>query len=290
MSETAARWLVFLGLLAVVLLIALVVVLVTDDASTDVVAADSTTAQSTTSTPATSAPATTIAATTAATSAPATTGPAPTSTSTSAVAQGDMCAEFASDAIPADAVSLGGGNGVFGGGVEPESIQDSDLALLYESGGTHHLAFSLNVGYVATAQLPGASDPSFEPELVVVDFPGGHDAGLVMIDRSLASGAEVYAFYFLDEDCEVADAGTVEVPRYEFLDWAGAQHSQGFTCVDDGVFETMANAGEGGLWEITDTFFAWTAPAQPGFVFGFQDGMEVPEGDPAIAQAGAVDC
>lgn len=168
---------------------------------------------------------------------------------------------------------------------------DSDLAFLFESGGDYYVAFSLNVGYIAFEQLPEPIDPAFVPELLVVNFDGSDDAAWVKIDRSLAAGADVYAFYFLDENCGVEDAGTDEAPRYEFLDWAGAQHTQGFTCVGAGVFETFAGASSTpGLWEITSTFYEWTAPSLPGFLFGFEDGMEVPEGDPEIAAAGTVNC
>jgi len=46
----------------------------------------------------------------------------------------------------------------------------------------------------------------------------------------------------------------------------------------------------GTMWDVRDVFYHWTAPAGPGFEFGFEDGVEVPEGDPLIAAAGLVDC
>ncbi len=193
--------------------------------------------------------------------------------------------------VPAGAVNAGGANGVFGGGPEPESIMDADLAYLFESGGDYYVAFSLNVGYLAFRQLPEPIDLAFVPELLVVNFDGSDDAAWVKTDRSLASGAEVYAFYFLDEDCQVEDAGTAGVPRYEFLDWGGLQHTQGFTCFGDGVRETFAGASSTpGVWDVTSTFYGWTAPALPGFVLGPQDAIEVPEGDPRATAAGVVDC
>ena len=187
-------------------------------------------------------------------------------------------------------VELSGGQGNFDGPPEPESIMDADGAFVFESGGTWYVGFSLHDGYVVFEPLPAASPPGFVPEASVWDFGSSDDGLLVKIDQSTASGAEVYAFYFLDADCGVEDAGTVEVDRYEFLDWFGASHTQGFRCTADGVFETSAGQTSGTMWDVRDVFYEWTAPAGPGFTFGFEDGMEVPDGDPAIAAAGAVNC
>ena len=110
------------------------------------------------------------------------------------------------------------------------------------------------------------------PEAVVWDFDGD-DGLLIKIDRSSAAGAEVYAFYFLDEECGVEDAGTADTERYEFLDWFGADHSQAFTCAADGVFETLAAHHGGTCGRFGTGSSEWTAPAWPGFIFGFEDGM-----------------
>jgi hypothetical protein len=187
-------------------------------------------------------------------------------------------------------VELQGGNGNFDGPPEPESVMDSDGGFVFVSGGTWYVGFSLNDGYVVFEPLPAPLDPGFVPEATVWDF-GAHDDGLlVKIDRSLASGAEVYAFYYLDADCAVEDAGTAGTERYEFLDWFGAAHTQAFSCTADGVFETSAGQGSGSMWDVRDVYFEWTAPDGPGFIFQFEDGMEVPAGDPAIAEAGTVHC
>jgi len=167
----------------------------------------------------------------------------------------------------------------------------ADAAFLFHSGGAYYVGFSLNVGYTAFRQLPAPSDPGFVAEILVVNFDGDDDAAWVKIDHSLASGADVYAFYFLDEQCQVEDAGTNEAPRHEFLDWAGAQHTQAFSCDGTGVYETLAGVSSiAGMWDITNTYYLWTAPALPGFSFAFQDGIEVPDGDPEIGAAGTVNC
>jgi hypothetical protein len=168
---------------------------------------------------------------------------------------------------------------------------DTDVAFLFESGGTTYVAISLNSGFLGYTELPAPSDPGFTPELLVVNFDGGYDAAWVKIDRSLAAGAEVYAFYFLNEDCQVEDAGTVEVPRYEFLDWFGAAHSQGFRCTATGVIETLAGATEtAGQWRVTTAVYEWTAPAAPGFVETSRTEAIHPEGSAEVSGAGIVDC
>lgn len=187
-----------------------------------------------------------------------------------------------------DGVELVGGPGNFDGAPEPDSIMDADGGFVFASGGSWYVGFSLNDGYVVFEPLPSPLDPAFEPDAVVWNF-SGDDGLLVHIDRSGMSGAEVYAFYFLDADCQVEDAGTIDVERFELLDWFGASHTQGFQCTADGVFATSAGQA-GTMWDVRDVFYEWTAPAAPGFVLGFEDGMEVPAGDPAIAAAGDVNC
>jgi len=303
MGSRSLAWLAFLGGLIVTLLVVLIVVLANDNGEApagatapSTVPSDSTAATGASGTTATSVvPATTAAAGATSTPAPAppatTVPPATTSPSTTEAIPVNRCTDVPPMAIPTGAVGAGGANGVFGGGPEPESVMDADFAHLFESGGNYFVAFSLNVGYVAFQQLPEPIDPAFVPELLVVNFDGNDDAAWVKIDRSLAAGAEVYAFYFLDESCAVEDAGTAGVPRYEFLDWGGLEHTQGFTCVGDGVFETFAGVSSTpGRWDVTSSFFQWTAPALPGFLAGVEDGLDVPDGDPSIAAAGVVDC
>lgn len=236
----------------------------------------------------TSAPGSSDALTTVVSSTIVSTTAASTTVPGSTTVPATRCAGRTAMALP-PGVELSGGNGNFDGPPEPDSIMDSDGGFVFSSEGTWYVGFSLNDGYVVVEPLPEPLDAEFVPEAVVWDFDGD-DGLLIKIDRSSAAGAEVYAFYFLDEECGVEDAGTADTERYEFLDWFGADHSQAFTCAADGVFETLAARTTGNMWEVRDMFFEWTAPAWPGFIFGFEDGMEVPEGDPAIAAAGMVDC
>jgi hypothetical protein len=186
-------------------------------------------------------------------------------------------------------VELAGGPGNFDGPPEPASIMDADSAFVFQSAGAWYLAFSLDIGYLVFEPLPASSIPGFEPVLLVWDFEGD-DGALVKVDQSTMSGAEVYVWYYLDAGCQVEDAGTIDADPKEFLDWFGASHTQAFACATDGVFETSAAKTAGTMWDVRDVFYHWTAPAGPGFEFGFEDGVEVPEGDPLIAAAGLVDC
>jgi hypothetical protein len=187
-------------------------------------------------------------------------------------------------------VALVGGNGNFDGLPEPASVMDSDLGFVFEDATGWYVGFSLDSGYVVYQPLPAPLVADFEPTAAVWDFDGD-DGLLVNTDFSMMSGAAVYRFYFLDHNCAVRAAGTVDSDPYEFLDWFGANHTQAFSCADTGVFETTAaETANPGNWDVRDRFFEWTAPAVPGFEFQFEDGMEVPVGDPAIAAAGMVDC
>jgi hypothetical protein len=167
---------------------------------------------------------------------------------------------------------------------------ESDGAILFRSAGAWWIGISLHIDYVVFRQLPSSLDPAFVPEITaVVDFGPLDDGALVKIDHSLAGGDTVYAFYFLDSGCDVREAGTTAVPQLEFLVGGGAAHTEGLTCAVDGVFATTAGQGSSGMWDIRDHFYAWD-PAGSGFTDGFEDGTEVPDGDPAIAQAGLLDC
>jgi hypothetical protein len=204
------------------------------------------------------------------------------------VAPASRCAGVASMTLPVG-VELAGGPGNFDGPPEPASIMDADSAFVFQSAGAWYLAFSLDIGYLVFEPLPASSIPGFEPVLLVWDFEGD-DGALVKVDQSTMSGAEVYVWYYLDAGCQVEDAGTIDADPKEFLDWFGASHTQAFACATDGVFETSAAKTAGTMWDVRDVFYHWTAPAGPGFEFGFEDGVEVPEGDPLIAAAGLVDC
>lgn len=224
-------------------------------------------------------------ATTAVTTIPtSTSGPA----STTVPPAGSRCAGLESMTLPAG-VEVVGGPGNFDGLPEPESIMDADSAYVFQSDGAWYVGFSLDIGYRVFQPLPPASMPGFTPEIVVWDF-AGDDGALVKVDASLMSGAEVYVWYFLDEDCVIEDAGTTDQDPLQFLDWFGASHTEAFACASDGVFHTSAGEGSGGMWDVRDVFYRWTAPSGPGFEFGFEDGTEVPTGDPLIAEAGTVRC
>jgi len=257
-----------------------VVLLTRDDGEVDTEVAATTTLGATSSSQATSTPV----ASTVVSSAPVTVPPTVVVTTPPA----GRCAGRVAMVLPAG-IELSGGPGNFDGPPEPESIMDADSGFVFESGGAWYVGFSLDDGYVVYAPLPTTPMRGFEPAATVWDFDGD-DGLLVHIDRSAMSGAEVYAFYYLDADCGVDDAGTIEVERLEFLDWFGASHTQAFTCTADGVFETSAGQGSGSMWDVRDVFYEWTAPADPGFVFGFEDGFEVADGDAAITAAGEINC
>ena len=246
----------------------------------------------TTSTTTTSmAPTTTLAPTT--TAAPTTTE-APTTTaaptSTTAPAAASRCAGLAGMTLPAVGATLTGIPGSFDGDPQPESIMEADAAILFPHDGSWWFGFSLYIDYVVFIELPEPLIDGFEPSIVTVrDFGDHDDAALVHLDRSPLSGHDVYRFFFLDEDCQVEDAGTAGENPLEFLVGFGASHREGFSCTGDGVWETTAADQGGGLWERLDTFYEWD-PTGPGFVEGFTDGFEAPATDPDIQAAGDLDC
>ena len=95
---------------------------------------------------------------------------------------------------------------------------ESDGAILFEQGGSHWFGFSLYIPYVVFIELPEPLIPDFEPSIVAVrDFGDLDDGVLVHIDRSPASGHEVYRWFYLDEDCQVEDAGTADAVPLPFL-------------------------------------------------------------------------
>lgn len=255
---------------------------------------DDTAASTTPTIPSTStSAATTTAATTSTTTIPATStseSSSSTTTATTTTAAVGRCGGLASMTIPGDAADLIRVPGSFDGDPQPASIMESDGAILFRSAGAWWIGISLHIDYVVFRQLPSSMDSAFVPEITaVVDFGPLDDGALVKIDHSLAGGDTVYAFYFLDSGCDVREAGTTDVPQLEFLVGGGAAHTEGLTCAVDGVFATTAGQESSGMWDIRDHFYAWD-PAGSGFTDGFEDGTEVPDGDPAIAQAGLLDC
>jgi hypothetical protein len=237
----------------------------------------------------TAAPATTT------TGAVATTTEAPATTATTAepvttAPAGSRCTGLPGMTIPASAADLIRWPGSFDGDPQPERIQDSDGAILFEDAGSYWFGFSLHIDYVVFIELPEPLSPTFEPTIVAVrDFGDADDGVLVHIDRSLASGADVYRFYFLDGACQVEDAGIAGEDPLDFIVGFGAAHREGFSCTNDGVWETTAGDQGGGVWERLDTFYEWD-PTGTGFVVGPTDGFEAPAGDPDIQSAGDLDC
>jgi len=186
-------------------------------------------------------------------------------------------------------VSLMGANGNFDGPPEPTRIMEADFGFVFEDGGVWYVGFSLYSGYVVYEPMPEFSMEGFVPEVWVWNFDGD-DGLLVYSDFSLMSGAMVYTMYFLDEDCQVEDAGAAGEDPLELLDWSGAAHTQAFTCINNGVFVTSAGETAPNNWDVRTRFYEWTAPGGPGFTFVFEDGMEVPADDPEVRNAGIVDC
>lgn len=180
--------------------------------------------------------------------------------------------------------------GSFDGDPQPESIMESDGAILFPHEGSWWFGFSLHIPYAVFIELPEPSIDAFEPEIHSVEGFGDHDDGaLVKVDQSPLSGHEVYRFYFLSADCQVEDAGTVAEDPLEFIVGFGANHREGFSCTEDGVWETTAGESGGGLWQRLDTFYEWD-PTATGFNESFTDGFEAPAGDPDIQSAGDLDC
>jgi hypothetical protein len=283
MDERFTRWLLVVGGVIAVLLLVIVILLLADDGGGGEAA--TTTAVGTTVADTTTIPATT--ATTAASTTQATT----TTPATDTFAQG-RCVGTPSADFPADAADVTQGPGNFDGEPEPESIMEADQAIVFSSGGSWWVALMLWPDGVVMTELPEpvGEGGGFVPALhSVQSFGDADDGALVHIDRSGASGADVYAFYFLGQDCAVEDAGTVETDRLEFLHGFGAAHREGLTCAGDGVYETSAGAGDGGLWDVRSRFYEWD-PEGEGFLFVFEDGMEVPEDDPEALAAGDLDC
>jgi len=245
----------------------------------------------------TTGPATTTTAAATTTQAPTTTevttttaAPATTAAPTTTVAAGSRCTGRAGMTVPADAADLIRWPGSFDGDPQPESIMESDGAILFEQGGSYWFGFSLAIPYVVFIELPEPLFGDFTPEIVAVrDFGPSDDGALVKVDFSPASGHDVYRFYYLDADCHVEDAGTADTNPLDLIVGFGASHREGFTCVADGVWVTTAGDQGGGIWERLDTFYEWD-PAGTGFVLGPTDGFEAPAGDPDIQSAGAFDC
>jgi hypothetical protein len=269
----------FLSGVAITLAVAVVVVWMNrdDDAA---VAADTTT---TVGSSAVTAPTTAVVTTTPATSAPVVTATVPATTTPSV----GRCAGLSPMTLP-PGVELIGAPGNFDGLPEPESIMDADSAFLFESAGQWYLGFSLHSGYLTFEPIVVSGPPGFAPEISVWNFDGD-DGALVKVERSML-GPEAFIWYFLDQGCAIADAGIAGEDPLQWLDWAGANHTQAFACTADGVFKTEAAESSGGMWEVTDTFYEWTAPQGPGFLLGFSDAIEVPASDPAVTAAGGIDC
>ena len=250
---------------------------------------DEITGASTTSTDPTAATTTTTTADTTTTAgAPTTTSEVATTTTTGAPTS--RCAGLTSMTVPDTGGSLIRIPGSFDGDPQPQSIMETDGAILFPHEGSWRFGFSLHIPYAVFIELPEPSFDAFEPEIHSVQDFGNHDDGaLVKIDRSLLSGHDIYRFYFLNDDCQVEDAGTATENPLEFIVGFGASHREGFKCTNDGVWETTAGASEGGMWQRLDTFYEWD-PTGPGFVEAFTDGFEAPASDPDILSAGALDC
>jgi len=249
--------------------------------TTTTTATTTTVASTTTAAPTTTPPATTT------TVAPTTTAAPTTTTAPAAVSR---CAGLPGTTVPETGGDLVRIPGSFDGDPQPESIMESDGAILFLYEGSWWFGFSLHIPYAVFIELPAASFEGFEPEIhSVEDFGDLDDGALVKIDRSTLSGHDVYAFYFLDEDCQVEDAGTATEDRLEFLVGFGAEHREGLSCVEDGVWETTAGDQGVGLWERLDTFYEWD-PAGTGFIESFTDGFEAPASDPDIQATGDLDC
>lgn len=255
-----------------------------DDAAvvttTTVVTDTSTTTAPTTTTTAAAETTTTAVATTTSAVATTTTTGGPTS----------RCAGLSGMTVPDTGANLIRIPGSFDGDPQPESIMASDGAILFPHDGSWWFGFSLHIPYVVFIELPEASFDAFEPEIHSVENFGDHDDGaLVKVDRSTLSGHDVYRFYYLDADCQVEDAGTAAEDPLEFIVGFGASHREGFSCTDDGVWETTAGESGGGLWQRLDTFYEWD-PTGTGFIESFTDGFEAPASDPDIGSAGDLDC
>ena len=234
-----------------------------------------------------------VATTTSTTFAPTTTTVAPTTTlaptTTTAAAAGSRCAGLTGMTLPDVGATLIRAPGSFDGDPQPESIMESDGAILFPHDGSWWFGFSLHIDYVVFIELPEPLIDGFEPSILAVRDFGNHDDGVaVHIDRSPLSGHDVYRFYFLDSDCQVEDAGTAAEDPLDFLVGFGAAHREGFSCTDEGVWETTAGQ-TGSLWQRLDTFYEWN-PTGPGFIEGFTDGFEAPASDPDIQAAGDLDC
>jgi hypothetical protein len=276
---------VFLAGSALTLGVALAVIWLTggDDGGVAGDTAVTTTADPGTVAPTTAPPAPSTTAAPALTTTPAVTVTAPVAT----VAPGSRCAGVESMTLP-PGVELSGQPGNFDGPPEPTSIMDADSAFVFESAGQWYLGFSLEIGYLVYEPITVDGPPGFAPEVRVWNF-AGDDGAWVKVERSML-GPEVYVWYYLDETCGVEDAGVAGEDPLQWLDWAGANHTQAFACTADGVFKTEAAESSGGLWELTDTYYEWTAPQGPGFLFGFADAVEVPASDPGVEAAGGIDC
>lgn len=277
-----ARWLIGVGAVIAALLLTVAVLLMTDSGEGP---SAETTATTTTEATTTTAAGSTTAATTTST---------PESTTTTAagpvVGAGRCAGTPAPDTLPVDAVVLTALPGSFDGAPEPMSIMEADQGMVYRSGDAWWVAIGLYPTGILTAPLPEPSDPAFTPTVLsVVDFGALPDGLVVRVDRSLASGAQVYRFYFLADDCTVRWAVTAEESALEFLEWFGPAHRQGFTCVADGVHLTSAGESSGGLWDVRDRYYHWD-PGGTGFDFILEDGTELAPDDPDTVNAGQVNC
>lgn len=249
-----------------------------------------TTTTSVAATSTTTAPATTTTGAAITTTVAGTTTSSGVGTTTTTGGPVSRCAGLTGMTVPDTGGDLVRIPGSFDGDPQPESIMESDGAILFPHEGSWWFGFSLHIPYAVFIELPEPSFETFEPEIHSVESFGDHDDGaLVKVDRSPLSGHDVYRFYFLDDACQVEDAGTAAEDPLEFIVGFGASHREGFSCTDDGVWETTAGESGGGLWQRLDTFYEWD-PAGMGFIESFTDGFEAPASDPDIQNAGDLDC
>ncbi|WKZ83271.1 MAG: hypothetical protein QY307_03265 [Acidimicrobiia bacterium] len=294
MNITDLRWLIAAAVVGVITL----GVVVMSSGGGDPVAADSTTTTVestttsgpvTTSTEAATTTGPTVATTTTTEAATTTTVAATTTVTTAAPNPWAGCAALAAEPL-AEGALVAGGPGNFDGDPQPLSIMEADGAILYLSGGQYRLGFALFPNDMISTPLAAPSAPAFPPEFVgVIDFGPANDGVLIRTEKSLLSGHDVYAFYYLTTSCTVEVAHLPGDPPLEFLHGFGAAHREGLTCAADGVYETSAGATGGTLWDVRSRFYQWD-PAGTGFQFGFEDGFEAaPDSADALA-AGAFNC
>ncbi len=251
---------------------------------TAVLATTTTTVAATTTAPSTTTTVTTTTSTTSTTTTTTTTT-TPTTTATTTTIPVSRCEGKGSKTVPGGATYLSQMPGSFDGDPQPESIMHADSAFIVQSGSDYLFGFHLYIEYETYIKLPAPTNPGFIPEIVAVrDFGSLDDGVLVHLDQPLLYNGGVYAFFYLDADCHVVEAGTPATNPLEFLVGGGAAHEEGIECTATGVVGKQAGATgaiESDPWQVTETTYDWD-PAGTGFTEDGVIGYMVPYNDPGM--------